>query len=701
MSDNSSGANESHSLAAQAKSSTLNGDAALAQNSATATQRAPQSGSPSGPETNSGSACEPGDSHGHQSFWVWVLCLTGVDYFSTLGYQPSIAFEAAGRLSPLATLLLVLVTLFGALPVYCYVAGRSFHGQGSIAMLEKLVRGWTGKFLVLGLLGFAMTDYVITKTLSSADAAEHLIHNPIWESHAPEWLQGQVLLTMFLLVGLGAMFLKGFREVIGIAVVLVAFYLTINAVVIGCGLWTLATHPEAISDWWSKVLAGGDAWMLADAPAQGSGLGAVALVCFLCFPKLALGLSGFETGVIVMPLIRGDATDTFEQPDGRIRNARKLLISAAVIMSVYLLGSSMVVATLIPAEELQSGGAAANRALAYLAHGEGPMPLGPMFGDVFGTIYDISTVLILWFAGASAMSGLLNLVPRYLPRYGMAPEWATRIRGLVVLFTFVNVLVTVIFQADVQAQGGAYATGVMVLICSDCLATIIDKYRRRSGSTGSRIAWTNVGIALTFFYVTTMVIWKKPEGIVIASCFIATVFGSSLISRWLRSTELRFVKFQFVNHESHFLWDALRHLEFPVLVPHRSGADRTLAQKEEQIRREHHLDPNMPIVFVEATLGDVSEFYQSPVIEVTEEGGRFIIRVTKCASIAHTLASIALELSKSGRPPELHFGWSDENPLAMNLGFVLFGEGNIPWMVRELIIKVQPDPARQPRVIIG
>lgn len=700
MSDKHSGAAEPCSLVSPMTPSAAD-DQSRTINPPPTGQTAPTSLTPSGSGQMPLASHEPGDQHGHQSFWVWVLCLTGVDYFSTLGYQPSMAFEAAGRLAPLATVLLVLVTLFGALPVYCYVAGQSFGGQGSIAMLEKLVRGWTGKFLVLVLLGFAATDYVITKTLSAADAAEHLIHNPMWE-RMPDWLQhqqGQLIVTFFLLVLLGAMFLKGFSEVIGLAVALVAVYLTLNVIVIGSGVLHLASHPEAIQQWWQKVQDGD--WMLAKPPVQGTGLGSVAIVCLLFFPKLALGLSGFETGVAVMPLIRGDAEDTSANPLGRIRNARKLLISAASIMSVYLLGSSLVVSTLIPAEELATGGHAANRALAYLAHGETQVPLAPFFGEGFGTLYDISTVLILWFAGASAMSGLLNLVPRYLPRYGMAPEWASRFRALVVLFTAINLLVTGIFRADVQAQGGAYATGVMVLISSACVATVIDLYRKRSGPKARRIAWPYVFIAGVFFYVTTMIIIEKPEGMAIASCFIGAVFVSSLTSRWLRSTELRFVSFQFVNHESRFLWDSLRHLEFPYLVPHRAGGARTLAEKEEQIRKDHHLDASVPIVFVEATLGDVSEFYHSPVIEVTEEEGRFIVRVTKCASIAHTLASMALELSKCGKPPELHFGWSDENPLAMNLGFVLFGEGNVPWMVRELIQKAESDPAKQPRVIVG
>src|SRR3954452_13824946 len=184
--------------------------------------------------------------HPPQSFWLWVMCLTGVDYFSTLAYQPSIAFENAGLLAPFATVVLVLVTLLGALPVYRYVAGKSFTGQGSIGMLANLVSGWPGKILVLTLLGFAATDFVITKTLSAADAAEHLIGNPLYPlAHADQAVEDRqrLVITMGLLVLLGAVFLRGFKEVSGLAVVLVGAYLLLNAVVAGAGLTYLAGHP--------------------------------------------------------------------------------------------------------------------------------------------------------------------------------------------------------------------------------------------------------------------------------------------------------------------------------------------------------------------------------------------------------------------------------------------------------------------------
>ena len=676
--------------------------------------------------TSSSSAVEPGPtaSRHPQEFWLWVMCLTGVDYFSTLGYQPSIAFDNAGMLAPLATIVLVLVTLFGALPIYLYVAKQSPHGQGSIVMLEKLMAGWSGKLIVLSLLGFAATDFVITKTLSAADAAEHIIHNPLWASHGPRLLQGshaQMTITMTLLVLLGGMFLRGFSEVIKIAVVLVSAYLLLNVIVIGSGLFYMLTHADLVAAWWQNVVTGN--WHIAaeNLPMKGTDALTIVAVCLLIFPKLALGLSGFETGVSVMSLVRGAPSDTHARPVVRIRNTGKLLITAALIMSVLLLGSAFVVSTLIDPAELSHGGdraaasadpahaapavksppgKAANRAMAYLAHAEGEHVISPICGEVFGTIYDLSTVLILWFAGASAMSGLLNLVPQYLPRYGMAPEWAGAVRPLVILFTIVNLFVTWMFHADVEEQGAAYATGVLVLMSSAGIATVIDKARKRKGAWYAKVSLPFLIVAAVFVYTTVAVMIEKPDGMKIASFFIASIVVASFISRLLRSTELRLSHFEFANAESQMIWESLKYLEIPVLVPHRPG-NRDLIDKEADIRRVHRLEPSTPIVYIEAIPGDASEFLHTPYMEVFSQEERFILRATKCHSVAHVIAAVGLELAKQGHPPEIHFGWSDEMPLAANIKFVLFGEGNVPWMVRELIRKAQPDPRFQPRIVIG
>ncbi|GGV43254.1 hypothetical protein GCM10010212_35490 [Paenarthrobacter nicotinovorans] len=281
------------------------------------------------------------------------MCLTGVDYFSTLGYQPAIAALAAGVISPLATIVLVAVTLFGALPVYRRVAGESPRGEGSIAMLERLLPRWGGKLLVLVLLGFAATDFMITMTLSAADATAHFIQNPVM----PSWLQGQnVPVTLVLLALLAAVFLRGFKEAIGVAVVLVVLYLGLNVVVVATTVVEVLAHPTAVGDWWQLL------WT-----SHGNPLMAVAIACIV-FPKLALGLSGFETGVAVMPQVQGDPDDTEAKPTGRIRGTRRMLTTAALIMSTFLITSSFTTVVLIPEREFEPGGQANGRALAFLAH---------------------------------------------------------------------------------------------------------------------------------------------------------------------------------------------------------------------------------------------------------------------------------------------------------------------------------------------
>jgi len=602
--------------------------------------------------------------------WWKVMCLTGVDYFSTLGYQPGIAFLAAGLLSPIATLILILVTLFVALPIYAQVAERSPHGQGSILMLEELLPRWRGKLFVLLLLGFALTDFVITITLSAADATAHIVENPL----TPQWLHHPVGVTLVLLAFLGAVFLRGFKEAMGVAVFIVAAYLALNAVLLGVAAYEVARRPEAWRDWWSTLFQ-----------AHGSPLAMIGLSALL-FPKLALGLSGFETGVAVMPLVRGDASDTAEEPSGRIRNTRKLLRTAALIMSVALLGSSLVTSLLIPPEAFAKGGEANGRALAYLAHA--------YLGEAFGTVYDLSTIAILWFAGASAMAGLLNLVPRYLPPYGMAPEWARANRPLVLVFMAVTFVVTILFQADVDAQGGAYATGVLFLMTSAAIAVTIANW-----STPRR--WLYALMTAVFAFTTVDNIHARPEGIKIASFFIAAILGTSLLSRALRSTELRIGAVRLGPKALQFI-EEIGHQ--PVrLVAHRPG-DRSPAaydRKEREAREDHSLDKGEPIVFLEVLQGDASDFNEDLDVRGLHAGRH---RVLRCVSpaIPNAIAALLLHLrDATGRIPHAYFGWTEGNPVAYVLRYIALGEGDTAPVTREVLRKAVPDPEKRPRIHVG
>ncbi len=598
------------------------------------------------------------------------MCLTGVDYFSTLGYQPGIAFLAARSLSPVATLVLVLVTLFAAYPVYSRVAQNSPEGQGSISMLERLLPGWRGKALVLCLLGFAATDFIITMTLSAADATAHVIENP----YMPAWTHHKIGITLVLLALLGGVFLRGFREAIGIAVLLVALYLALNVIVITVSFYEVFRYPEVIGAW------KGHLWQ-----EHGSVFQMVGLALIL-FPRLALGLSGFETGVAVMPLVRGEDGDSPEQPAGRIRNTRHLLLTAALIMSLLLMASSLVTTLLIPSEEFQPGGEANGRALAYLGH--------LYLGEGFGTLYDLSTVAILWFAGASAMAGLLNLVPRYLPRYGMAPDWARASRPLVVLFTLIAFMVTLLFRADVDAQGGAYATGVLVLMTSGSIAVTISLGK-------AHLRWTFLAISAVFVYTTILNVFERPEGIKIASFFIALTVITSLISRALRATELRACGVFFDESAMATLASDTDQVIRLIANRPRSRSVEEYDAKDQWARAAHHLTPDEQLFFVEIDPGDVSAF-DAPLNVSGETVGRHRILRTTSASVPNAFAALLIHIGEiTGKLPHAYFGWTEGNPIFNLFRFIFLGEGDTAPVAREVVRKEVADPRRRPFIHVS
>lgn len=606
----------------------------------------------------------PPEKHHH---WQSVLCLVGLDYFSTLAYQPALALLAVGLLAPFASLLLVLVTLFGAVPTYFAVAQRSFAGQGSIAMLEKLVSGWVGKFILLGLIAFAGTDFFITITLSASDAAAHIVENPYLSSFFKKsHFFGNLGISLLFVSLLGFVFFIGIREAITVAVIVTVPFLILTIITIGRGLYELYLHPKFFFAWIHN-------------PVFHVSHISFALVIIIAFPKLALGLSGFETSVSTMPMIKTqDAPDVF--PKQRIKDTQKILLSSALIMSFCLLTSSVITSIFINQADVADGGVAAGRALSYLGH--------KFYGNVFGNIYDISTIMILWFAGGSAMAALLAILPRYLPRFGMAPKWVELRRPVVVMNTAICFIILIIFRASVHAQSGAYATGVLALILSAAVAVSIAFYKEWRESKHKILKYKCYYFSIVsaiFVYTLLDNIYARPDGLIIASVFFVFILFGSAFSRWVRALELRVEKMTFANAQSEELFNLIKKSKVD-LVPVSNTAPEFLANKETKIKSYYKMDN--PLVFLEIKLCDDRSDFISPLeISITSLANskktNYLIEVSGAVAIPNTVAYICEQL----HPNSVCLGLARKNAMEQALSYILFGEGEIGILTYKVLVQ--------------
>jgi len=347
-------------------------------------------------------------------------------------------------------------------------------------------------------------------------------------------------------------------------------------------------------------------------------------------------------------------------------------------MGVWLILSSFTSALLIPASAYQSGGPADGRAPAYLAH--------QLLGNSFGTLYDLSTIAILWLAGASAMVGLMHLVPRYLPRFGMAPRWVSYHRPTVLVLFGIDILVTLVFQANVERQGSAYATGVLVLILSAAVAVTTAMWRESPKDTRGRLSHLpKIGYfaltSLVFAYTLIANVFERPDGVIISAVFILVVLMLSGVSRYLRSRELRVAEVVFLNKASAELWPEVTGRKVN-LVPLQGLGAPSRAEKGDVIRA--HYNVTGPLAFLHVYLLDNrSEFLARLRLRIRRERDNYVIEIWGAVAVANTIAYI----SELVEPKSIFLVLSGGNLMEQAPDYLLWGEGETGLMVYTILVR--------------
>jgi hypothetical protein len=297
------------------------------------------------------------------------------------------------------------------------------------------------------------------------------------------------------------------------------------------------------------------------------------------------------------------------------------------------------------------------------------------------------------------MAGLINIVPRYLPSYGMAPEWSRAVRPVVLVFTGVCIIITLVFNADVNAQAGAYATGILMMMVSGAVAVTISaiRRRRRRSSVGFTV------LTLVLLYALGANILEKPDGIAISAFFIVAIIIVSLVSRVARTAELRAHHVEFDDEARRFISESLAiDGELNIIANKAQAGDAAeYAEKEAEQRRMNPVPRSAHVLFLEVRVIDPSGFEETLRVRGVNVDGYRLLRVESPA-VPNAIAAVLLALrDATGVRPQAYFEWSEGSPLNHLLRYLLLGQGDTPPVVREILRKSEPDPKRRPGIHVG
>jgi hypothetical protein len=281
------------------------------------------------------------------------------------------------------------------------------------------------------------------------------------------------------------------------------------------------------------------------------------------------------------------------------------------------------------------------------------------------------------------MTGLLNLIPRYLPRFGMAPRWVAFRKPLVLILLAIDVLVTLAFRAEVEAQGGAYATGVLVLMLSAAVAVTLALWReidwRKPVAIFAALYFSF--IAVVFAYTLGANVIERPDGIIIATIFIFALLIASALSRYIRSTEMRVSEVTFVDEASCDLWHRIVGRKVNLIPYSDATADYRVAITG---KVEQHFKIYGPLAFLHVELMDNrSEFVARLRVKAYQEADHYVIEAGGAVAVANSIAYLSELLD----PISIVLGLTHRNLMRQSLAYLFWGEGETGLMLYSILVR--------------